>query len=104
MDQRQHQLIAAHIRAIIDREIADDPSPDKDTLAAAAMAQWALGAPREREDPVVYLDRVLEALGREHDRYRELWSDPAGYGSATFHAIRRKVALLRERIAKGRWP
>jgi hypothetical protein len=49
-------------------------------------------APRDGRDE--YVRHLLEALDRRHDQYRREEDDEDGYGSSTFHEVKRELNAL----------
>lgn len=53
------------------------------------------GTPPADGEPLVdWLRTLLAAVEARHERFRDNEDDPDGYGSATFHACRRRLAQL----------
>jgi|RhiMethySRZTD1v2_1073278.scaffolds.fasta_scaffold143218_2 hypothetical protein len=68
-----------------------------DVFTAMRQAGFAIDRVEHRADLDSYLAGVEHALAEAHEEYRRNEFDEGGYGSATFHAIRRDIKLLRER-------
>ncbi len=96
--------IDAAVRAVFAHESADGTSKranpywssgghnvGTDVLVAVNEARQCL---RLSGDTSLTVGRSLQLLAAAHDRYRREEEDPDGFGSATFHAIRRAFEEL----------
>jgi hypothetical protein len=68
-----------------------------DVFTAMRQAGFAIDRVERGDDLDSYLAAVEHALAEAHEEYRRNEFDEGGYGSATFHEIRRDIKLLRER-------
>lgn len=96
--------LGAAVRAIFAHETADGTGKRADSywssgghnvgtdvLTAVNEARQCLRL--DGETPLT-LGRSLQLLEAAHDQYRRAHEDPDGFGSATFHAIRRGFEAL----------
>ena len=61
------------------------------------QAGFAIDRVERRADLDSYLAAIEHALAEAHEDYRRDEFDEGGYGSATFHEIRRDITSLRKR-------
>ena len=66
-----------------------------DVFDAVRAADTAIGSVATSGHIYQYLIAVEDALAEAHERYRRDAVDEGGYGSATFHEIRRGIKALR---------
>ncbi|MBX3575815.1 MAG: hypothetical protein KF723_01305 [Rhizobiaceae bacterium] len=96
--------VEAAVRAVFAHETADGTGKranpywssgghnvGTDVLIAVSAARRSLHGGRSA---TLTLGRSLELLETAHERYRREEDDPDGFGSATFHAIRRAFEAL----------
>ncbi len=94
VEQYIEDIFEKQMRDARRRQMQEGFEPTGDAVAHAA--QWAFGSLRTvpRIPKENYLERCLERLNKAHQEYRQSADDDAGYGSATFHEMRRDLERL----------